>query len=481
MRAIVVERDRPDTPAGDAARPFESHPPPPVAGLVRSLEKRRLQAYLAMVVADVVLLLGGFALSAALYLGAVLEIEWTEIGMLPAYLILPLYLTIALYNGTYSRRGLTHWRHSAGRALFALVVSAGLVNFIAFFAKANADFSRVAFTAGLATTGLALVAFRVGFAAWLARQWGRRAANILVIDAGGPKVGVAGSLVVDASAHGLRPDAEDPAALDRLACYLRNMDQVIVSCDEADRLAWSRILKGSGIRGEIVDRDVQEIGALGVQHYDADGTATLLVSAGHLGIRARAAKRIFDLGLSGIALVALSPLLVLAALAIKLEDGGPVFFRQRRMGRGNSFFDILKFRTMRDADADGTRSATRDDDRVTRIGRLLRRSSVDELPQLWNVLKGDMSLVGPRPHALGSQAGAKLFWQVDASYWQRHSLRPGITGLAQVRGLRGATDSESDLAARLQADLEYLRGWSLWRDIAIVFRTLRVLVHHRAY
>ena len=133
------------------------------------------------------------------------------------------------------------------------------------------------------------------------------------------------------------------------------------------------------------------------------------------------------------------------------------------------------------ADGEGRRSTGREDDRVTRVGRVLRATSLDELPQLVNVLKGEMSVVGPRPHALGSQAGDKLFWQVDDRYWQRHTLRPGITGLAQVRGLRGSTETETDLSARLQADLEYLAGWSTWSDVKIIFATFRVLMHERAF
>ncbi|MBF9150790.1 sugar transferase [Novosphingobium sp. 1Y9A] len=194
-------------------------------------------------------------------------------------------------------------------------------------------------------------------------------------------------------------------------------------------------------------------------------------------------KRALDLTLAGGAVLALAPLLLLVALLIKLEDRGPIFFVQKRTGRGNRFFPIFKFRSMRveKLDASGNRSASKDDDRITRIGRFIRRTSIDELPQLFNVLRGEMSIVGPRPHAIGSLAGDKLFWEVDHRYWLRHSLKPGLTGLAQVRGFRGATDTENDLADRLQADLEYLDGWTIWRDLKIIVNTARVLVHDRAF
>jgi lipopolysaccharide/colanic/teichoic acid biosynthesis glycosyltransferase len=132
-------------------------------------------------------------------------------------------------------------------------------------------------------------------------------------------------------------------------------------------------------------------------------------------------------------------------------------------------------------DTYGNVSTRRNDPRVTRVGGFLRRTSIDELPQLFNVLLGSMSIVGPRPHALGSLAGEQLFWHIDERYWHRHVLKPGITGLAQVKGLRGATHTREDLTSRLQADLQYISGWSLWRDISIVARTVRVLVHPQAY
>ena len=132
-------------------------------------------------------------------------------------------------------------------------------------------------------------------------------------------------------------------------------------------------------------------------------------------------------------------------------------------------------------DAAGSRSAAKDDDRVTRIGSIIRRLSIDELPQLLNVLRGDMSIVGPRPHALGSTVKDKLFWEVDNRYWDRHCLKPGLTGLAQVQGFRGATDEEEDLTGRIDYDLEYIRSWSPSKDLRIMIQTATVLAHDRAF
>ena len=196
------------------------------------------------------------------------------------------------------------------------------------------------------------------------------------------------------------------------------------------------------------------------------------------------AKRLIDIviALAGLALFALP--MLLAALLIKLESPGPVLFRQRRIGLGNQGFEVLKFRTMYHVETRQAqlRQTARHDPRVTRIGALLRRTSGDELPQLFNVLRGEMSIVGPRPHAPGTCAGNTPFELVTPFYHARHSVRPGLTGLAQVRGWRGETDTEEKLLHRLEADLEYIEHWSLWRDLTIVARTIvSVLGMRNAY
>lgn len=256
---------------------------------------------------------------------------------------------------------------------------------------------------------------------------------------------------------------------------------MLVCCRVEDRAAWAHLLKGTDVPSHVLIPEFDELGGTTVGRFE--GRATLQISTGVLDLRERFQKRLLDLALTVPAIVFLTPVLVLVAIAIKLDSPGPVLFRQERLGRGNRLFQLYKFRSMRveDCDAEGVVSTRRGDSRVTRVGRFIRATSLDELPQLFNVLAGDMSLVGPRPHALGSLAGLELFWDVDQRYWHRHALKPGITGLAQVRGFRGATLRRDDLIHRLQADLEYFEGWSIWRDIGVLLATFRVIVHRNAF
>lgn len=449
------------------------------APLAASSERRRLRLYAALMGGDIAALLAAFAFAGFVYTGVFPESR----AMMEAQLLLPLYLTIGLYNRAYSISALSNRRDSMALMAAALFVSSALLNFIAFYAKFNAQFSRATFTIGLVAGFILMAALRHGLVNVLQARARGPLENLMIIQDGGPPVSLPQAHVVDAVRSGLAPVTHDPHALDRLGNCLRHMDRVIVSCLPERRADWAFILRCVGVDGQVLSQTVQAMGAIGVRHYEDAGVSTLIVSAGPLGLRDRVTKRLFDMAFSASALFLLCPLMVFAALVIKLEDGGPVLFVQRRLGRANRFFTIYKFRsmTMVGNDADGARSASRSDERITRVGRLLRSTSLDELPQLFNVLRGDMSIVGPRPHAIASQAGRKLFWEVDPLYWQRHSLKPGLTGLAQVRGHRGATEAEQDLSRRLQSDLEYIHGWSIWRDVSIILRTLRVLVHERAY
>jgi Undecaprenyl-phosphate glucose phosphotransferase len=192
-------------------------------------------------------------------------------------------------------------------------------------------------------------------------------------------------------------------------------------------------------------------------------------------------KGVEDRVLAAIGIVVLSPLLMLIALAIKLDSKGPVFFKQRRLGFNNDEFSVLKFRSMSVTEDDpaAIAQATRQDPRVTRIGALLRRTSLDELPQLFNVLRGEMSLVGPRPHAVAHNS---QYAEIIDQYLGRHRVKPGITGWAQINGLRGETDTLEKMRRRVEYDLYYIDHWSLWFDLRILLLTPFVgFVNKNAY
>jgi len=456
------------------ARPFIR-----VGAIAPPLEKLRLQFYSLQLVADISLLFLAHAIAGRVFVGNAFDSG----TLLVAKMMTPLYLTIAFYNSTYSLQSLADWKRSCLHMTMALILSAVLLSFIAFYVRPDEAFSRGVIALGLVLSFVLMGTSRYLLTYCMARRFGPTLLNVLVIHDDGPPLRLAHAYHVSAAEYGLSPSLGDPHALDRLGHYISNMDRVVISCAPERRVEWSLALKGSGVRAEVISDFARQLGVLDVNHYDQEGYSSLVVSTGPLGMRARIMKRLFDLCFAALAIAALSPLFLIVSALIRAEDGGSILFCQRRLGRGNRFFSMYKFRTMTEerCDADGNRSASRDDDRITRIGRILRRTSLDELPQLFNVLRGQMSIVGPRPHAIGSQAGTKLFWEVDTRYWQRHSLKPGLTGLAQIRGLRGATHEEADLQERLQSDLEYINGWSIWRDLRIILMTLRVMVHHRAY
>ncbi|UAL08917.1 sugar transferase [Caulobacter segnis] len=191
-------------------------------------------------------------------------------------------------------------------------------------------------------------------------------------------------------------------------------------------------------------------------------------------------KRAMDILVAGGALLFFAPLLALVAILIKLESPGPVLFRQSRGGLNGQAFTIFKFRSMR-CQENGAKvvQAKRDDDRITMVGKIIRKTSIDELPQLLNVLRGDMSIVGPRPHALAhdEQYGAQI-----VNYHLRFRARPGLTGLAQIKGLRGGTGAIEAMAARIDADNEYIECWTLGGDVKILLMTVpHLLMAENAY
>ncbi len=184
-------------------------------------------------------------------------------------------------------------------------------------------------------------------------------------------------------------------------------------------------------------------------------------------------KWIFDKVIAVAALIGLSPVLLITALAVKFTSKGPVLFRQKRYGFNNELIEIYKFRSMYtdQTDVNASKLVTKDDPRVTPLGRFIRRSSLDELPQLFNVLKGELSLVGPRPHALQAKAASQHYHDVVDGYFARHRVKPGITGWAQIHGWRGETDTEEKIQKRVEHDLYYIENWSIFLDLYILIKT----------
>jgi len=395
--------------------------------------------------------------------------------------VLPIYVGIAINSDAYASDVLPNAQVGFSRAGMAYIFAVFVVFFLAFYMKAGESLSRI--TSGVAiTTALASMAIgRLLCQAYIRRITGMRLVYDLLITDERQVCAPAGVHVLDTVRDNLVPDVRDPHMLNRLGQHLKGVDRVVIACPPERRQLWALLLKGSSVNGHILTEELDAVGAIGLGSFG--GKHTLAVAHAPLDLGRRVAKRTLDLLLTVPGLILLAPLLAAVAIAIKLDSPGPVFFLQPRVGRGNRIFLTFKFRSMRAdlADAAGNQSTQRNDVRVTRVGRFIRASSIDELPQLFNVLRGEMSLVGPRPHALGSLAGNALFWDVDERYWHRHASKPGLTGLAQVRGFRGETRERQDLENRLAADLEYLNGWTIWRDLSILFGTLRVLMHRNAY
>ena len=194
-----------------------------------------------------------------------------------------------------------------------------------------------------------------------------------------------------------------------------------------------------------------------------------------------ALKEVEDRVIAAFALLLLSPVMACVALAVKLTSKGPVLFKQKRHGFNNQLVDVYKFRSMYIdlCDADALKQVTKSDPRVTPVGRFIRKTSLDELPQLFNVLKGELSLVGPRPHAMNTKAGDRIYNEVVEGYYARHRMKPGITGLAQINGWRGETDTEEKLQRRVEFDIQYIDNWSIWMDLYILAMTPVSLLNTR--
>jgi Undecaprenyl-phosphate glucose phosphotransferase len=195
-------------------------------------------------------------------------------------------------------------------------------------------------------------------------------------------------------------------------------------------------------------------------------------------------KWLFDKIVALVAIIVLSPVMLVTAIAIKLESKGPIIFKQKRHGFNNELIEVYKFRSMYTdmSDANASKLVTKGDPRVTKVGRIIRKTSIDELPQFFNVLKGELSVVGPRPHALQAKADNKLYYEAVDGYFARHRVKPGVTGWAQINGWRGETDTVDKIMQRVHHDLYYIENWSIFLDLYILFMTpIQLLKSENAY
>ena len=262
------------------------------------------------------------------------------------------------------------------------------------------------------------------------------------------------------------------------ACRKIRPDDVIILATQEElprAMGLTHYLSELPVALHIVPVDALELLA-GSRIVELGKVLTIQVSSPPLSVFDLAVKRSFDIFAATVGLIVLSPLFLMVSAAIKLDSRGPVFFRQTRHGFNNVPIEVIKFRSMTTLeDGDQFTQAAKNDPRVTVVGRLLRRTNIDELPQLINVLKGDMSLVGPRPHAT---AHNRLFQTKIAPFSRRHVVKPGITGWAQVNGLRGETDTLEKMRRRVELDLYYIDNWSFLLDVKILLLTL---LSKRAY
>ena len=414
----------------------------------------------------------------------------------PAVMTTTLLAAVLLYNvlrslGCYRRAATASPRIWVMRVLrgWSFVFASLVV--VAYLMKISDDFSRMWATGWYAGALLGLLAVRT-YGAARVRGWrrsGQLTRIIAVVDVDGRGPELARRLQ-----HGSEGDMRllgvfSPAPTDRpgqaiddlirLSRFFR-IDDIVVSVSGTGGHALDALMTRLGTipTNVLLNPDLPEMAVSPKEPALLFGQPVLTVSSRPLANWGRVIKRIEDLALSSVAIILIAPLMAAVALAIKCDSPGPVLFRQKRLGFNNNVITVYKFRTMHHQFTPDTTvtQATRNDKRVTRLGRLLRRTSIDELPQLLNVLQGTMSLVGPRPHALAhNDQYAKL---ID-NYLGRHRVQPGITGWAQVNGLRGETDTLDKMQRRVEHDLAYTDDWSLLLDVKILIATVFTTLFNR--
>ncbi len=397
-----------------------------------------------------------------------------------------LHGSIASIQGSYRLDATTELSNQAGRLANSLLVSLFLLLTLMFLTKSNETFSRtvvtLSFGLGLVTLWSARRLFISGVNALTARSVISRGTAFLIgaseqLDIVRAEIDKATGNTIDLLSVPIKcrvgdEEFDEDIALIRQLARAHMPDRIVIC------LPWA---EGATV-GACIDALVELPVAIQARPEMPEGSFPneyiwslygpwgLTLAGKSLRAEQAAAKRAFDFMGAAAGIVLLSPLLLTIALFIRLDSPGPVLFAQNRYGLNRRPFKMYKFRSMRQsASSEPFRQAKRGDERITRLGKLLRRTSLDELPQLLNVLKGDMSLVGPRPHPVELD---EAYHERISYYSVRHRIRPGITGWAQVNGFRGETSTIDQMKGRIQYDLHYLNNWSFWLDVQIILRTV---------
>jgi putative colanic acid biosynthesis UDP-glucose lipid carrier transferase len=405
------------------------------------------------------------------------------------------FVTIAFFQGVYDGHRLLNGIWQARKVVFAWMLALTILAVAAFLLKSTANLSRgttILFAAtGLASVGAHRAVWRIGLASSFAKGHfiDRRVVllSLKSLDFTSNRFKDLRKNGFHVVRHVVLNAAQDEAALDlEIMNVIRqsrttNAEEFLLAID------WNELpmLQKLSQHLRMVPQPIRLLPDFPIADLvsrpflPVSGTVAIEIQRPPLTVFERVQKRCLDIGLASFALLMLAPLMITAAILVKLDTPGPVIFRQSRRGFNGKPFQIWKFRSMTVTENGTTLTqATKQDKRVTRVGRFLRQTSIDELPQLWNVLRGEMSLVGPRPHAL---AHDNYYDQLISNYVYRHHMKPGLTGWAQANGFRGETPTIDLMEKRVEYDVWYVSNWSIWLDIRIIFRTAVALMYQEAY
>jgi len=439
-----------------------------------------------------------------IYVGLTTHLYWQY----PAIAVIGSLLTVILLEFTdcYQISALLRPVRNAGRLLLVWSGAFAVLALTGFFMKVSADFSRLWFGSWFVAGFVLLFGLRL-FLSRMVRRWarnGRMERRAVIVGGGKAAETLIRSVEMqpdnDIRICGIFDDRDDRRSPPVVAGYpklgniaeliefarIARIDMLIVSLPITAETRVLSLLK----KLWVLPVDVR-LSAHSSQLRFRPRSYSYIGSVPMLDIFDKpindwdsVAKRAFDIVFSLIGIVVFSPVMLAAALAIKLDSKGPVIFRQKRHGFNNEIIDVYKFRSMyvEHSDPTAARVVTRGDSRVTRVGRFIRKTSIDELPQFFNSLFGSLSLVGPRPHAISAQSHNKLYAEVVDGYFARHRVKPGVTGWAQINGWRGEMDTDEKIKMRTEFDLFYIENWSLWFDLKIMLLTpIRLLNTENAY